>query len=256
MDKFGYIRGRRGPPGPAGKDTLKIDIWCPQGLLELLRKGAFCHYYLNTNKDGVIGENIIKDRTGNGNNAVCHGKMGLIKTEGTWGVMFQTEKSYAEISKIVAAIQPPTILAIAISFKCMKPPKGKSWIFTNESETRGVSIDEQKLDIWGCKDGSPELKYIKHGWNTLMIQYSRVSREGDDHCYFVLNGKEGFFRPEIYEKESNTLYLGHPVEKSACFTLNSFEVYSKLIEGEEYVIPQEFRTFVIRDLESRVEFQE
>ena len=60
MNKFGCIRGRRGPPGPAGKDAVKISLWCPQGLAQLLRKGAFYRYYFNTTKEGIT-ENGIQD---------------------------------------------------------------------------------------------------------------------------------------------------------------------------------------------------
>ena len=35
MDKFGYIRGKRGPPGPRGKDALELYTWCPDAVLHL-----------------------------------------------------------------------------------------------------------------------------------------------------------------------------------------------------------------------------
>ena len=38
MDKFGYIRGRRGPAGPPGKDAFNLYAWCPDALLQLFRE--------------------------------------------------------------------------------------------------------------------------------------------------------------------------------------------------------------------------
>ena len=54
MDKFGYIRGRRGAPGPPGKDALELHTWAPNGVLEMIRKDNECTFYFDGEKDRII----------------------------------------------------------------------------------------------------------------------------------------------------------------------------------------------------------
>ena len=44
MDKFGYIRGKRGPPGPKGKDAIPLYSWCPDAMLQMFRQSKNCTY--------------------------------------------------------------------------------------------------------------------------------------------------------------------------------------------------------------------
>ena len=48
MDKFGYIRGRRGPAGPPGKDAFNLYAWCPKALLQLFWESESCTYLKGT----------------------------------------------------------------------------------------------------------------------------------------------------------------------------------------------------------------
>ena len=36
MNKFGFVRGKRGPRGFPGEDALKLHLWFPESILELL----------------------------------------------------------------------------------------------------------------------------------------------------------------------------------------------------------------------------
>ena len=47
MDKFGYIRGKRGPPGPKGKDAIPLYSWFPDAMLQMFRQSERCTYYFN-----------------------------------------------------------------------------------------------------------------------------------------------------------------------------------------------------------------
>ena len=51
---FGYIRGRRGPPVPPGKNADNVTAWCPNGVLDMFRKNEECTFYFNTEKDGIL----------------------------------------------------------------------------------------------------------------------------------------------------------------------------------------------------------
>ena len=79
MDKFGYIRGQRGPPG---RRALNIFTWLPMSALHMFRENETCTYYCNTAEDGILYKDKkavgLKNqfekfkRKSNGNkNAVC-----------------------------------------------------------------------------------------------------------------------------------------------------------------------------------------
>ena len=53
MDKFGYIRGRRGPPGPAGKDAFDMAGWTPKALLKMFRENSDCSFYFKSETDCI-----------------------------------------------------------------------------------------------------------------------------------------------------------------------------------------------------------
>ena len=45
MDKFGYVKGRRGPPGPRGKDAVELYKWCPDAVLRMFRESEQCTFF-------------------------------------------------------------------------------------------------------------------------------------------------------------------------------------------------------------------
>ena len=76
MDKFGYIRGRRGPPGPPGKDALQIDVWCSKSLLKQFQASATCSFYFDNETDGILYDSTktaigLKNRVADEKNAIC-----------------------------------------------------------------------------------------------------------------------------------------------------------------------------------------
>ena len=68
MDKFGYIRGRRGPRGPPGQDAVNIFTWFPLSALRMFRENSACTFYFNTVDDGILKKDEkpigLKDRYG------------------------------------------------------------------------------------------------------------------------------------------------------------------------------------------------
>ena len=69
MDKFGYIRGQRGPPGPLGWDSIDTFTWSPTSVLRMFRENEECTFYFNTADDGIIYDKDnkpvgLKDRFG------------------------------------------------------------------------------------------------------------------------------------------------------------------------------------------------
>ena len=68
MDKFGYIRGRRGPRGPPGQDAVNIFTWFSASALRMFRENSACTFYFNTADDGILKKDEkpigLKDRYG------------------------------------------------------------------------------------------------------------------------------------------------------------------------------------------------
>ena len=212
MDKFGFIRGRRGPPGPAGKDALQLDVWCSKSILQQFRMDASCCFYFDTRTDGILYDSTgktpigLKNRTGDdGQNAIClRGLKAPVPTGKSFSIPLSTNTCF-EISRLSSGLQQTSVFIVAFSFKLIKPITDdlSYYIFSNTTSTRAVTLRKDWLDIAGCAKGSPQLKYFKTGWNFMIIQYSRVTKEGSsDRCFFILNGRRGSFEPKVYENDA------------------------------------------------------
>ena len=244
MDKFGYIRGRRGPPGPQGKDAIELHTWCPEAVLEMFRKSEKCTYYFNTEKDGILNDGKIglKDRFGE-NHAIClrnfHKPMKIGKFYG-----IPLKDSLYKIADIRTATTPAMICIFAFQFKVTSELSNENdYIFTTETATRGVTISKKSLNILGTDP--MDLEYDTRGWNTLVIQYSCMTDDFDGKCFFSLNGRRGFFLPRKPIKfDSKDVYIGgHPKGKGfANVMLTNFEIYSKTYDTpppEKYSLPEQ-----------------
>ena len=260
MDKFGYIRGRRGPPGPPGKDALQLDVWCPKSITQQFRSSATCCFYFDSKTDGIVYDKGIakglKNRVGDEKNAICLRAFNTpVQTGKSFSIPLSTDTCF-EISRIPSAILPRTVFIVAFSFRLIKPITDDLpyYIFSNTTSTRAVTLKKDWLDIAGCAKGSPQLKYLKKNWNYLIIQYSRVTSEGDDRCFFILNGRKAYFEPTVFENDAQELYIGHKIKKSANIELNYFEVHSKHFPQsiDEYVLPETFSTLLWNDMKQRV----
>ena len=260
MDKFGYIRGRRGPPGPPGKDVLQFHEWCPKGVLEMFRSSATCCFYFDSKTDGIVYEGKtaigLKNRIDGGKNAIClRGFNTPVQTGKSFSIPLSTDTCF-EISRIQSAIQPESVFIVAFSFRLIKPITDDLpyYIFSNTNSTRAVTLRKDWLDIAGCAKGSPQLKYLEKAWNYMIIQYSRVTTEGDDRCFFILNGRRGSFEPTVFENDARELYIGHKIKTSANIELNYFEVHYKHFPEplDGYVLPETFSTLLWHDMQQRV----
>ena len=261
MDKFGYIRGRRGPPGPPGKDALQLDVWCSKSLLKQFQASATCSFYFDDETDGILYDSGkaaigLKNRVDDKKNAICLRGFNMpVKTKvGSYSIPLSVNSCY-EIKHISSAINPRTVLIVAFSFRLIKPIKdGLSYyIFSNTNSTRAVTLRKDWLDIAGCAKGSPQLEYNKVGWNRMILQYSRVTEEGSDLCFFILNGRRGSFEPTVFKEGVHELYIGHKIKKTANIELNYFEVHTvhfRQLNG--YVLPEIFSTLLLNEMQQRV----
>ena len=260
MDKFGFIRGRRGPPGPPGKDALALDVWCTRALLLQFQTSATCLFYFNTETDGVLSEKKgLKDRNNDEkkNAIVIRGFNTPVKTKtGSYSLPLDVDSCY-EIRHQRSAIKASSVFIVAFSFRLRAPIKDEFpyYIFSNTTSSRAVTLRKDWLDIAGCAKGSPQLKYVKDDWNTMIIQYSRMTTGGEnDLCFFMLNGKRGSFQPIVYENNAHELYIGHKVKKTARIELNYFQVCERHFknDGDRYLLPETFSTLLNEELQARV----
>ena len=263
MNKFGFVRGKRGPRGYPGEDALKLHLWFPESILKLFRESASCSYYFDNATDGILydksGKKIgLKNQSESEKNATCvRGETGSpVQTGKTYSLTLSKENCF--LLKLSSAIKKSSVLIVAFSFKLKKPitDNFSYYIFSNENSTRAVTLRSDRLDIAGCARGSPQLKYLTHSWNYMLIQYSRVSDEGSsDRCFFILNGRRGFFDPVVYENDARELYIGHRKKLCANIELNYFEAHSRHFNepsGYDYILPETISTLLLKHMESRV----
>ena len=257
MDKFGYVKGRRGPPGPRGKDAVELYKWCPDAVLRMFRESEQCTFFFNTEEDGIVnnkGQMELKDRFGK-NNAICLKNFQKPVKIGKY-YSIPLKDSLYKISGCPTATVPSSICIIALQFRIISKLSNEDhYVFTNETGTRGVTISKKSLNILGTDP--MELHYSYRGWNKLIIQYSNITDDNDGKCFFVLNGRRGFFLPhKPIKMESKDLYIGGDSKgkSSANVMLSTFETYSKIYDPPipvSYFLPEEMIQLIQNDMDDR-----
>ena len=259
MDKFGYIRGKRGPPGPRGKDAVPLYSWCPDAMLQMFRQSEACTYYFNDYDSGVMhnkktGQNALKDQFGN-NHALClKNFQNPTKVGRFYGLPLKN--TLYQIRDIETAAANSTMCLIAFAFKTTTELSEEVTIFTNKTETRGVTISKSSLNILGTDPLN--LEYHYRDWNTVIIQYSNIEDTGK--CFFVLNERKGFFIPHKIDLHDTEVYIGgnSKGEKCATVMLLNFELYWKAFrenqpEPNDYLVPPEMVDLVCLDMDKRID---
>ena len=259
MDKFGYIRGQRGPPGPRGKDAVPFYTWCPDAMLKMFRQSEKCTYYFNDVDSGILSnkekrKRALRDQFGN-NHALCLKNFQKPTQVGKFYCLPLKDTLY-QIKDMETATAYQSICFIAFAFKVTTELSEEVTIFTNKSETRGVTISKSSLNI--LETDPLKLKYEYRDWNTVIIQYSNTENN-DGKCFFVVNGRRGFFIPHKTDLRDEEVYIGgnSKGEKSANVMLLNFELYWKPFDAEQqlepndYLVPQEMIDLVCNDMDDR-----
>ena len=202
VTKFGsYRRGKSGPRGPPGRDALDIYTWLPECTVRMMRESEDCTYYFDHETDGVVVNKSTKeialyDHFGR-NHAVCIqnfqrpvrlGKLGI------YGLPIRDSKFKISYLKTQASMDG-TIFLVAFTFKILEKLVGEEprYIFVNQDDSRGVTIDEKHLNILGSSVPL-QLEYIPHDWNSVLIQWSKGM---GNRCLYYLNGKIDYFTLKI-----------------------------------------------------------
>ena len=148
-------------------------------------------------------------------------------------------------------------MTITFSFKLTAPlTQNDHYIVTNKESSRGVSISKTSLNILGS-DGKLELLYNYRDWNTVFIQYSLVTKCGEDQCIFQLNTRRGFFKLGDFKGYKHELFIGgHPQKRNfANVILGNFEIYSGIfdeIDPPHYLVPDGLITELQDDMDRRI----
>ena len=242
--------GETGPPGKKGKDAFDLYKWCPVSMLRIFRENEACRFYFKTEDDGILkkeGKPIgLRDHLGK-RNAIC--LQNFEKPVPIYDVYaIPLRGALYEIKNIPLAVTPPTITLIALSFKVL-PGVNNGRIFSNKSNTRGVTISDQSTSITFIGT-SIQLKYNRKAWNTLIIQFSYIS-ENKTKCIYSLNGEKGTFNQKVHTFERDwTLHIG---ETRPCpnVLMGSFEVYCKMYPNDadkSYLVPDQIIHLIDEDM--------
>ena len=130
------------------------------------------------------------------------------------------------------------------------------YIFTNKRISRGVAISRNGLNILGSQDRL-ELEYNVNDWNTLIIQYSCITKPGKDKCIFILNENKGFFNLSDDMTQDQDIFIGgHPEKRNyGNVVLANFEIYDKLYDishiPSNYILPDELFQVLNDDMNER-----
>lgn len=258
MNKFGDKRGY-GLPGPAGRDGFDMTGWTPAALLQMFRQSTDVSFYFKTETDCILYDDKhqpigLKNHGNSAFNAICLENFHKpVRVHGSFYALPLDHTIY-RISGIRAAQVPPTICFVAFTFKISKELEpGKEYtIFTNDTGTRGVVISRKTINILGTQVRQ-ELTYASNEYNTMLIQWSNVSY-GEDKCFFYLNDRRGFIRPQKYkDDESTNIFIGgHPTRgECAPIYLTRFDIYERVwdtIQEENYLVPEGICKLILDDI--------
>ena len=265
MDKFGYIRGRRGIPGPPGQDAIDPFTWTPYSVLRMFRENEECTFYCNTADDGIISQGL-KDRFGefkpksSVRNAIClqNFQKPVKLDSGYYGISLKN--SLYKVSDVAIASAIPSIMVVAFSFKVSATLTDEdNYIFTNKNSSRGITISRNSLNILGSQVRY-DLEYKYNDWNTMIIQYSNITPLIEDECIFILNKKRrGYFKLRYDDKEEKDIFIGgHPQEQNFGdfgVVLANFEIYGKMFKEKHssgYILPDEIIDVLQKDMDERI----
>ena len=241
--------------------------WAPHATRKMFRESESVNIFFDTAKDGIKwkGDKPIGllNRGIGGNVELVQNfpKMTKIKATGKW--MMELNNSLFKIGPIETATASPSIAIFGLSFKSLSISKEPRFLFSNESLTRAVSIEDKKigeeyvgiLHIHGNEGSYPtELTFNRKVWSTLLIQYSCIGDKTEGR--FIFNRKNGSFHPGHVSKETDSkLYIGgHPTKTREHHAMASFEMYqTPLDEEKDYILSQQMCDCLLDDIEQRVE---
>ena len=168
------IQGKHGDQGTKGKDAL-----------QLIDSSDASYYFEDKNsgftmKDGKITGLKSHDKFLN-NDAKSLKDVGKLK-QILKGFSLELKKSLYYIQNETLREFEPMTSCITISFFVPKLPSEREYLICTTKNYRGLSIENTKIQVWGCKNEPIEVPLIT-GWNIVFIQW----KDGGDNAGYIRN---------------------------------------------------------------------
>ena len=156
-------KGEHGGKGDTGKDAFQIIQWFPYLTVQWWRDSSEAAFYFDDLTSGFTISKVGKAKTGlknhskiGNNNAKSLkyiGKLNKIKK----GFSLEFKNSLYYIEKEEIAEFKPSTSGITISFFVSKAPIGREYLIWTPNNDRGLSIENKKIQVWGCKNEPVEI---------------------------------------------------------------------------------------------------
>ena len=178
--------GDQGDQGTKGKDALQLIQWFPHLTIQWWRDSSDASYYFEdknsgfTKKDGKITGLKSHDKFLN-NDAKSLKDVGKLK-QIPKGFSLEFKNSLYYIKNENLGEFEPMTSGITISFFVPKLPSQREYLISTTKNYRGLSIENTKIQVWGCKNEPIEVPLIT-GWNIVFIQW----KDGGDNAGYIRN---------------------------------------------------------------------
>ena len=199
--------GEQGPPGKKGKDALDVTKWFPDKALEWWRNASTATFYFDdkesgfTHKDSKITGLKSHSKTWH-RDAISEGDIGELKKIQK-GYSLEFKNSLFFIEKMVLAHAKPLTSCLTLSFLVSKAPIEKEYIIST-IDNRGVSIQGDKIQVWGCENEPVEIPLSIGDWNIVFIQW----KDGGDNAGYIY---------KMFSEDSKSFITSKPGEKRGLY---------------------------------------
>ena len=227
--------------GKDGKDALPITKWFPEQVLGWWRDQSAASFYFDDTESGFIYRD---DRIVGLKNhatiydAISEGEVGKLEKLG-YAYCLQFKDSLYSIPQMSLADYTPITSCVTISFLVPTAPKEREYIIS-ANNGRAISIEGDKIQVWGCKNEPIEISLQIDDWNIVFVQW----KNGGDYAGYIYTDViiKQFTTTELATKPG--LYIGKNFNGSICAIditnhYHGFEIAAN--------IPIEVRDLLIQD---------
>jgi len=208
---FSGIKGDTGPrgepgiqglPGKDGKDALTVTKWFPNLALEWWRNASEATFYFNdkesgfTHKDSKITGLKSHSKIWH-HDAISLKDIGKLKKVAR-GYSLEFKNSLFLIDHVGLAFAQPLTSCLTLSFHVPEAPIEKEYLISTSN--RGVSIQGERIQVWGCENEPVEIPLSINDWNIVFIQW----KVGGDNAGYIYN---------MFTKESKSFITSKPNAK-------------------------------------------
>ena len=248
-------KGQRGEEGQPGKDALPIAKWFPDQVVEWWRNQSDAAFYFNELKSGFIYKNEeitgLKNhsKTWKKRDAISKGEIGDLKKLPI-GYSLDFKNSLYYIPELSLAFIDPSTSCITLSFRISTLPTGREYII-NTNNGRGLSIEGQKIQVWGCINEPVEVPLYLDEWNIIFIQWKNSGDSGDNagYVYNSVDPIKQFVTSKSKHVPKCGLYIGK--DFNGCICAIDITTHVQSIPEIPDNIPIEIRDLLIDDHSAR-----